>query len=92
MSKGVQRVGNFWPKAIFDNKFKQEFHNQDLQTYYHMGTPSAGVLLPVDIPIVSGVIEVATTSSTKVSNGTELLVARSRMSKFYKHIAKNTKT
>ena len=37
-SQGVQRVGNFWPEAIFQNKFKQELHNKDLQTYYHLRT------------------------------------------------------
>ena len=44
-------------------------------------------MISVDIPIVSGVIEVAATSSTKVSTVTELPVVRSRMSEVFKHVA-----
>ena len=82
------RIENFLPKDIYEARFAQVVPSSQESTYKHGGKLLRGIMLPLFVPIVEGVVEISSISSAKVKAKSHLPVADMHVDAAFKDAAR----
>jgi len=86
--EGKLRVGNFWPKDVYEAHFGKKIPPRQESTHIHAGKSMRGIMLGLTHPIVAGVIEVSSVSSNTVTIENDLPVEDKAVAGTYKSVAR----
>ena len=87
--EGKQHNGNFWPKPIFEKRYKRSLEKSELSSWTQNGVKLVGTIRPPSEGIVPGVIELSNISRCELRASERLPVADEHVNAMFKEGAKS---